>query len=223
MGLFNLIGSMQNLESAEAAGDAYSTRSSLAVNGLGSIVACLFGSCFPTTLYIGHPGWKSMGARAGYSAMSGIVMALLCFQRHTGRCRVGDSSRRRHGDSFMDRHRHCRTGVRSHAAPSRTGGSDRRDGRRRLLGRVHGQGGIARCRHGFARRRAVLGGAVARVPRQRRMDRRRVRTRAGRDLQRDDSCCRHGLHHRTPVSARIGMAIHRRGLIARRSDAIRTD
>ena len=67
MGLFNLVGSLQNIESAEASGDAYPTAPSLAVNGLGSVAASLFGSCFPTTIYIGHPGWKAMGARAGYS------------------------------------------------------------------------------------------------------------------------------------------------------------
>ncbi|MFH1028506.1 MAG: NCS2 family permease, partial [Pseudomonadota bacterium] len=39
MALFNVIGSLQNLESAEAAGDRYDTRSSLLVNGIGSIVA----------------------------------------------------------------------------------------------------------------------------------------------------------------------------------------
>ena len=79
MGLIIVVGSMQNLESAEAAGDRYDTRSSLAVNGVGSIAAAVFGSCFPTTLYIGHPGWKAMGARAAYSALSGIVVALMCF------------------------------------------------------------------------------------------------------------------------------------------------
>ena len=40
---------------------------SLTINGLGSIAAALFGSAFPTTIYIGHPGWKALGARAGYS------------------------------------------------------------------------------------------------------------------------------------------------------------
>ncbi len=78
MGLFNVIGSLQNLESAEAAGDRFETGSSLAVNGLGSLVAACFGSAFPTTIYIGHPGWKAMGARAGYSALNGIVIAALC-------------------------------------------------------------------------------------------------------------------------------------------------
>jgi len=78
MGLFNLIGSLQNIESAEAGGDSYDTRSSLAVNGLGTMAAACFGSCFPTTIYIGHPGWKALGARAGYSTLNGLVITLLC-------------------------------------------------------------------------------------------------------------------------------------------------
>jgi len=74
MGLFNIIGSLQCLESAEAAGDRFSTRPSLLANGLGSIVAACFGSPFATTLYIGHPGWKAMGARWGYSWLNGTVI-----------------------------------------------------------------------------------------------------------------------------------------------------
>lgn len=78
MGLFNLVGSLQNLESAEAAGDRYPVVPSLAVNGGGSMVAALFGSCFPTTIYIGHPGWKAMGARAGYSVLNAVFVTLVC-------------------------------------------------------------------------------------------------------------------------------------------------
>jgi AGZA family xanthine/uracil permease-like MFS transporter len=48
------------------------------VNGLGSIGAALFGSCFPTTIYIGHPGWKALGARAGYSILNGVIMSAIC-------------------------------------------------------------------------------------------------------------------------------------------------
>jgi AGZA family xanthine/uracil permease-like MFS transporter len=77
MGLFNVVGSLQNIESAEAAGDSYPTAPSLAVNGLGTLAAALFGSCFPTTIYIGHPGWKSMGARAGYSILNGAFVTLV--------------------------------------------------------------------------------------------------------------------------------------------------
>jgi AGZA family xanthine/uracil permease-like MFS transporter len=47
-------------------------------NGIGSVVAALFGSVFATTIYIGHPGWKRLGARSGYSALNGIFISFLC-------------------------------------------------------------------------------------------------------------------------------------------------
>src|SRR5512136_1233567 len=75
MGLFTVVGSLQNVESAEAAGDPYATLPSLMVNGVSTVVAALLGSCFPTTLYIGHPGWKALGARAGYSVLNGAFVA----------------------------------------------------------------------------------------------------------------------------------------------------
>ena len=78
MGLFNVLGSLQNIESAEAAGDSYDTQWSLTVNGFGSIAAALFGSAFPTTIYIGHPGWKALGARAGYSILNGAFVTTIC-------------------------------------------------------------------------------------------------------------------------------------------------
>jgi AGZA family xanthine/uracil permease-like MFS transporter len=78
MGIFNVVGSLQNIESAEAAGDRFETFPSLMANGIGSVVAALFGSVFPTTIYIGHPGWKRLGARAGYSALNGMFITALC-------------------------------------------------------------------------------------------------------------------------------------------------
>ncbi len=77
MGLFNLIGSLQNLESAEAGGDRFDEKSSLMVNGAGTMLAAVLGSPYPTTIYIGHPGWKSLGARAGYSIINGIIIQLI--------------------------------------------------------------------------------------------------------------------------------------------------
>ena len=77
LSLFNVLGSLQNLESAEAAGDRYETRSTLVVDGLGTMLAALCGSPFPTTVYIGHPGWKAVGARAGYSTLNAVAIALL--------------------------------------------------------------------------------------------------------------------------------------------------
>jgi AGZA family xanthine/uracil permease-like MFS transporter len=78
MGLFNVIGSLQNLESAEAAGDRYETMPCLLANGVATIASALFGNPFPTTIYIGHPAWKAMGARRGYSILNGAAVTVLC-------------------------------------------------------------------------------------------------------------------------------------------------
>ncbi len=84
MGLFNVLGSLQNIESAEAAGDRYNTCTSMVANGIGTIVAACFGSCFPTTIYIGHPGWKALGARAGYSTLNGTAIVAICLSGTVG-------------------------------------------------------------------------------------------------------------------------------------------
>jgi adenine/guanine/hypoxanthine permease len=77
MGLFTIIGSLQNLESASAAGDDYPTAPSLLANGMGTLLGAAFGSPFPTTIYIGHPGWKALGARIGYSVVNGVFFTLV--------------------------------------------------------------------------------------------------------------------------------------------------
>jgi len=77
MGLFNVVGSLQNLDSAAAAGDDYPTVPSLTVNGLGTLLGACFGSPFPTTIYIGHPGWKALGARVGYSVINGLFFTMI--------------------------------------------------------------------------------------------------------------------------------------------------
>jgi AGZA family xanthine/uracil permease-like MFS transporter len=77
MGLFNLVGSVQNLDSAAAAGDDYPTVPSLVANGVGTLAGACFGNPFPTTIYIGHPGWKALGARIGYSVMNAAFFTLL--------------------------------------------------------------------------------------------------------------------------------------------------
>src|SRR5437899_4988369 len=48
------------------------------MNGVSTLAAAAFGSCFPTTIYIGHPGWKAMGARAGYSTLNGLFFTAVC-------------------------------------------------------------------------------------------------------------------------------------------------
>ena len=78
MSLLSAVSSLQNIESAQAAGDAYSARASLTINGLGTLLGACLGSPFPLTIYIGHPGWKALGARAGYSVLNGLFIAMLC-------------------------------------------------------------------------------------------------------------------------------------------------
>lgn len=78
MAVLNVVGSIQNLESAEAAGDKFDTQSSLLANGFSAVVGVFFGNPFAPTIYIGHPGWKAMGARVGYSVMNGAAITLIC-------------------------------------------------------------------------------------------------------------------------------------------------
>ena len=52
---------------------------SLLANGIGTLLGTCFGSPFPTTIYIGHPGWKALGARTGYSLLNGVFFTLLGF------------------------------------------------------------------------------------------------------------------------------------------------
>ena len=77
--LFSTLGSLVVVEAARAIGDQVSMKGALTVNGVGSIAAGLFGSPYPTTVYVGHVAWKAVGAGHAYSLMSGTAVALLCF------------------------------------------------------------------------------------------------------------------------------------------------
>ena len=79
LGIYNFTEGMNNVESASAAGDNYSLRNILLADGIGAIVGSLLGSPFPPAVYIGHPGWKAVGGRIGYSLATGVVIAIVCF------------------------------------------------------------------------------------------------------------------------------------------------
>jgi len=79
LGIYNFTEAMNNVESASAAGDNYNLRKILLADGIGAIAASLLGSPFPPAVYIGHPGWKSVGGRIGYSLATGVSIALVCF------------------------------------------------------------------------------------------------------------------------------------------------
>src|ERR1700716_1183145 len=78
-GIYDLVEAMDNVESAEAAGDEYPTTRVLTADGVVSLIGCLMGNPFINAVYIGHPGWKAMGGRIGYSAGTGIMVILLCW------------------------------------------------------------------------------------------------------------------------------------------------
>lgn len=77
MGIYNFIEGVDNVESAAAAGDSYRTAEILAYNGVTSTISALFGSPIPTAVYIGHPGWKSVGARLGYCLLTGVAIFVI--------------------------------------------------------------------------------------------------------------------------------------------------
>jgi AGZA family xanthine/uracil permease-like MFS transporter len=79
LGVYNFTEAMNNVESASAAGDSYNLRKVLLADGAGAIVGSMLGSPFPPAVYIGHPGWKAVGGRVGYSLATGICIALVCF------------------------------------------------------------------------------------------------------------------------------------------------
>ncbi|VTZ25879.1 Regulator (fragment) [Methylocella tundrae] len=65
------------MESAAAAGDSFPTTRVLTADGVVSLIGCLMGNPFINAVYIGHPGWKAMGGRIGYSVATGIIVLFL--------------------------------------------------------------------------------------------------------------------------------------------------
>ena len=77
--IYNFIETMNNVESAESAGDHYPVGVCQITDGLGTMIGAVFGSPFPTTAYIGHPAYKRMGAHAGYIIGVGLVIPAAAF------------------------------------------------------------------------------------------------------------------------------------------------
>lgn len=49
----------------------------MTADGVVSLIGCLMGNPFINAVYIGHPGWKAMGGRIGYSAVTGLSILVL--------------------------------------------------------------------------------------------------------------------------------------------------
>jgi len=76
-GIYDLVEAMDNVESAEAGGDHFPTTRVLTADGVVSLIGCCLGNPFINAVYIGHPGWKAIGGRIGYSAATGVMVLIM--------------------------------------------------------------------------------------------------------------------------------------------------
>ncbi len=74
--LATVIGGIDNTESAIAAGDDYRARDILLTEAVATLIAGACGGVIQNTPYIGHPAYKAMGARAGYTVATGLVIGV---------------------------------------------------------------------------------------------------------------------------------------------------
>jgi AGZA family xanthine/uracil permease-like MFS transporter len=74
--LATVVGGIDNTESAAAAGDTYDTRDVVLTEGLATALAGMCGGVIQTTPYIGHPAYKEMGGRAGYTLATALFIGL---------------------------------------------------------------------------------------------------------------------------------------------------
>ncbi|HEX7215627.1 MAG TPA: MFS transporter [Methylomirabilota bacterium] len=74
--LATVVGGIDNTESAIVAGDGYRTRDILLTEALATMAAGCCGGVIQNTPYIGHPAYKAMGARAGYTLATGLVIGV---------------------------------------------------------------------------------------------------------------------------------------------------
>lgn len=74
--ILTIVGGINVTESAHAAGDAYDTRDILLTEAWATLVAGLCGGVAQSCPYIGHPAYKRMGARAGYTLLTAGFIGL---------------------------------------------------------------------------------------------------------------------------------------------------
>ena len=71
-----MIGGINVTESARIAGDDYNTRDILLTEAVATLIAGVCGGVSQSTPYIGHPAYKAMGGRAGYTLATGLFIGL---------------------------------------------------------------------------------------------------------------------------------------------------
>jgi AGZA family xanthine/uracil permease-like MFS transporter len=74
--ILTVIGGINVTESARIAGDDYDTRDILLTEAIATLIAGVCGGVSQTTPYIGHPAYKAMGGRAGYTLATGLFIGV---------------------------------------------------------------------------------------------------------------------------------------------------
>jgi AGZA family xanthine/uracil permease-like MFS transporter len=74
--LLTVVGGINVTESARVAGDDFSTRDILLTEAVATLIAGVCGGVAQSTPYIGQPAYKGMGARAGYTLLTGLFIGL---------------------------------------------------------------------------------------------------------------------------------------------------
>ena len=74
--ILTVIGGINVTESARIAGDDYNTRDILLTEAVATLIAGVCGGVSQSTPYIGHPAYKAMGGRAGYTLATGLFIGL---------------------------------------------------------------------------------------------------------------------------------------------------
>ena len=74
--ILTVIGGINVTESARIAGDDYNTRDILLTEAIATLIAGVCGGVSQSTPYIGHPAYKAMGGRAGYTLATGVFIGL---------------------------------------------------------------------------------------------------------------------------------------------------
>ena len=120
-GIYDLVEAIDNVESAAVAGDSFPTTRVLTADGVVSLIGCLMGNPFINAVYIGHPGWKAMGGRIGYSAGDRHHGDPALLVRHDLGDAGADSERGDPADPALHRHADRLAGVPGNAATARAG------------------------------------------------------------------------------------------------------
>lgn len=74
--ILTVIGGVNVTESARVGGDDFDTRQILLTEAIATLLAGICGGVAQSTPYIGQPAYKAMGARLGYTLMTGLFVGL---------------------------------------------------------------------------------------------------------------------------------------------------